>query len=150
MEKILNDIAQSITESNFIGYQPIKNNQIFSFIVDFQTLRTTNYWHQDGDGSVFIGLVYLPNRKISSTAKVPKQQVTLVIPQQGYTSQQQWIHSPLMITPQMQDCLRDIKILNKDFYSNEIVFINNITNYHATPNKTNNYLLRFKIKYTKL
>lgn len=101
MENILNDIAQSITESKFIGYQPIKNNQMFSFVVDFQTLRTTNYWHQDGDGSVFIGLVYLPNRKISSTAKVPKQQVTLLIPQQGYTGQQQWIHSPMMITPQM-------------------------------------------------
>jgi len=36
--------------------------------------------------------------------------------------------------------------IEKDFYSNEIVFINNLTNYHATPCKTTNYLVRFKIK----
>ena len=147
MEKILNDIAKSLTLSNFLGYQPIKNNQEFSLKVDFQTKRTTNFWHQDGDGSVFIGLVYLPRRKITNTTKVPKQQVTLVIPQQGYTGPKPWRNYPyFMITPQMQNCLDSIQIFEKDFYSNEIVFINNLTNYHATPCKTNNYLVRFIIK----
>jgi hypothetical protein len=43
-----------------------------------------------------------------------------------------------------------ISFISGEYQEKGNAFINNITNYHATPNKTNNYLLRFKIKYTKL
>jgi hypothetical protein len=145
IEKILKDVAQSITENNFLGY-PVKNNQVFYLLVDFQNQRNTHYWHQDKDGSVFIGLVYLPNKKLSTKVKVPAQQITLIIPEQGYSGLKPWDDNRLMITPKMQNCLGKLEIFQKNFYSNEIVFINNLANYHATPTKTNNYLVRFKIK----
>jgi hypothetical protein len=114
--------------------------------VDLQTLRITNFWHQDSDGSVFIGLVYLPNRKITNSSKVPSQQITLVIPKQAYTGHKDWHFNPILITPRMQKCLRDLFIIERGVYPNEIVFINNLTNFHVTPCKSNYYLFRLKIK----
>jgi hypothetical protein len=146
IEKILVDIAQSLTKNNFIGYQPIKNNQIFTLTVDFHSTRVTKSWHQDSDGSVFIGLVYLPNRKMTKPSKVPSQQITLVIPKQAYTGHKDWQMYPLLITPRTQKCLRDLFIIEKDIYPNEIIFINNLTNFHVTPCNSNYYLFRLKIK----